>query len=179
MRIRWTPAAAADLQHLSDYLKDHHPHYRQPTLRRVYAAIQSLKEWPHRTRGRNPRDIVPSVALYRRVSREGAEHRSLTDSSRCSGPALGRCHKYLCAVSLTDQRFLASKQWNVTVLFSRGFLSFSTPRPRETRRWTSLLAYTGTVNSFPRNGGWRNPPPVTESVDKSSAPARIRKVFSR
>jgi plasmid stabilization system protein ParE len=26
MRIRWTPAAAADLQHISDYLKDHHPH---------------------------------------------------------------------------------------------------------------------------------------------------------
>jgi hypothetical protein len=44
MRIRWTPAAA-DLQRVNDYLKDHHPHYRQPTLRKVYAAIQSLKEW--------------------------------------------------------------------------------------------------------------------------------------
>ncbi|MGD1100573.1 MAG: hypothetical protein ABSA59_00790 [Terriglobia bacterium] len=43
MRIRWTPAAA-DLQRVSDYLKDHHPHYRQPTLRKVYAASQSLKE---------------------------------------------------------------------------------------------------------------------------------------
>lgn len=27
MRIRWTPAAA-DLQNLSDYLKEHRPHYR-------------------------------------------------------------------------------------------------------------------------------------------------------
>ena len=39
MRIRWTPAAAADLQHIGDYLKDHHPHYRQPTVRRLYEGI--------------------------------------------------------------------------------------------------------------------------------------------
>ena len=31
MRIRWTPAAAADLEQISNYLKEHHPHYRQPT----------------------------------------------------------------------------------------------------------------------------------------------------
>jgi plasmid stabilization system protein ParE len=46
MRIRWTPAAAADLQRISNYLKDHHPHYRLATIRKVYAALQSLKEWP-------------------------------------------------------------------------------------------------------------------------------------
>jgi plasmid stabilization system protein ParE len=50
MRIRWTPAAAADLQHISDYLKDHHPPYRQPTMRKLFAVIQSLKDWPHRGR---------------------------------------------------------------------------------------------------------------------------------
>jgi len=50
MRIRWTLAAAADLQNVSDYLRDRHPHYRQPTIRKVYAAIQSLKEWPLRGR---------------------------------------------------------------------------------------------------------------------------------
>ena len=72
MRIQWTPAAAADLQNLSDYLKDHHPHYRQPTMRKVYAAIQSLKEWPHRGRvGREEgtRELsfppLPYVAVYR------------------------------------------------------------------------------------------------------------------
>ncbi len=72
MRIRWTPAAAADLQNLSDYLKDHHPHYRQPTMRKVYAAIQSLKEWPHRGRaGREEgtRELLfpplPYIAVYR------------------------------------------------------------------------------------------------------------------
>ena len=72
MRIRWTPAAAADLQHVSDYLKDHHPHYRQPTMRKVYAAIQSLREWPHRGRvGREEgtRELLfpplPYIAVYR------------------------------------------------------------------------------------------------------------------
>jgi plasmid stabilization system protein ParE len=49
MRIRWTPAAAG-LQHISDYLKDHHPHYRQPTMRKLYEAIRSLKTSPHRGR---------------------------------------------------------------------------------------------------------------------------------
>jgi plasmid stabilization system protein ParE len=46
MRIRWTPAAAADLQQISDYLKDHHPKCQEPSLRRMYSSIQSLKEWP-------------------------------------------------------------------------------------------------------------------------------------
>ena len=50
MRIRWMPASAADLQQLSDYLKDHHPNYWQTTVSKVYAAIQSLKEWPYRGR---------------------------------------------------------------------------------------------------------------------------------
>ncbi|MGO9264404.1 MAG: type II toxin-antitoxin system RelE/ParE family toxin [Candidatus Binataceae bacterium] len=72
MRIRWTPAAAADLQHISDYLKDHHPHYRLPTIRKLYEAIRSLKDLPHRGRpGREEgtREILfpplPYVAVYR------------------------------------------------------------------------------------------------------------------
>ena len=36
MRIRWTPPAAADMQGISDYLKKHHPQYRQPTMRKLY-----------------------------------------------------------------------------------------------------------------------------------------------
>lgn len=72
MHILWTPAAASDLQNLSDYLKDHHPHYRQPSLRKIYAAIHSLKEWPHRGRvGREDgtRELLfpplPYIAVYR------------------------------------------------------------------------------------------------------------------
>ena len=42
MRIRWTPAAASDLQNVNDYLNDHHPQYRQPMIRKLYEVIQ----WP-------------------------------------------------------------------------------------------------------------------------------------
>ncbi|HVP46435.1 MAG TPA: type II toxin-antitoxin system RelE/ParE family toxin, partial [Bryobacteraceae bacterium] len=50
MRIRWTPAAAADLEHINKYLKARHPHYRQPTMRKLYEGVRSLKEWPNRGR---------------------------------------------------------------------------------------------------------------------------------
>ena len=70
--IRWTPAAASDLQRVSVYLTENHPQYRHPTLRKVYAAIQSLKDWPYRGRaGREEgtRELIlpplPYVAIYR------------------------------------------------------------------------------------------------------------------
>ena len=79
MRIRWTRAAAADLEHISNYLKDRHPQYRQPTMRKLYEAIRSLKEWPHRGRlGREDgtRELLfpplPYIAVYR-VKDEGVE----------------------------------------------------------------------------------------------------------
>jgi plasmid stabilization system protein ParE len=48
MRIRWTPAAAADLQSIGDYLQEHHPRYREATIRRLYRDIRALKQWPGR-----------------------------------------------------------------------------------------------------------------------------------
>ncbi len=72
MRICWTPSAAADLEHISDYLRDRHPHYRQPTMRKLYETIRSLKESPLRGRpGREEgtRELLfppmPYVAVYR------------------------------------------------------------------------------------------------------------------
>ncbi len=72
MRIRWTPAAAADLQHINDYLKGRHPRYRQPTLRKLYEVVRSLKQSPQRGRiGRvnGTRELLfsplPYVAVYR------------------------------------------------------------------------------------------------------------------
>ena len=72
MRIRWTPAAAADLQHISDYLKLRHPRYRQSTMRKLYVAIESLRKSPSRGRvGREEgtRELVlqplPYIGLYR------------------------------------------------------------------------------------------------------------------
>jgi len=72
MRIRWTPAAAADLQSISEYLKEHHPRYRDPTMRKLYETIRELKQWP--ARGRPGREVgtreilfppTPYVAVYR------------------------------------------------------------------------------------------------------------------
>ena len=79
MRIRWTPAAAADLEGISNHLKDRHPHYRQPTMRKLYAAIRSLKESPHRGRlgsEDGTRELLfpplPYIAVYR-VREDGIE----------------------------------------------------------------------------------------------------------
>ena len=65
MRICWTVAAAADL-------KEHHPLYRHPTMRKIYEALGALKQWPQRGRiGREEgtREILfsplPYVAIYR------------------------------------------------------------------------------------------------------------------
>jgi addiction module RelE/StbE family toxin len=76
MRIRWTPPAAADLQNISDYLKEHHPQYRQPTLRRLYERIRALKAAPYLGRpGRveGTRELLflplPYVAVYRVTER--------------------------------------------------------------------------------------------------------------
>jgi toxin ParE1/3/4 len=72
MRVRWTPAAAADLEHIGNYLQDRHSQFRQPTLRKLYAAIRSLKESPLRGRpGREDgtRELLfpplPFIAVYR------------------------------------------------------------------------------------------------------------------
>ena len=72
MHIRWTPAAAADLEQISTYLKDRHPRYRQPSISKLYEAIHSLKQWPNRGRvGREEgtRELLfpplPYIAVYR------------------------------------------------------------------------------------------------------------------
>jgi toxin ParE1/3/4 len=79
MRIRWTLAAAADLEHINSYLKERHPHYQQPTVRKLYEAIQSLKEWPlrgHAGREEGTRELLflplPYIAVYR-VNQENIE----------------------------------------------------------------------------------------------------------
>jgi toxin ParE1/3/4 len=72
MRIRWTPPAAADLQSISDYLKEHHPQYRQPTMRKLYEKIRALTDAPYLGRpGRieGTRELLfppmPYIAVYR------------------------------------------------------------------------------------------------------------------
>src|ERR1700678_3807839 len=50
VRIRWTPAAAADLEHISEYLKGRPPQYREATMHGLFAAIRTLKKSPERGR---------------------------------------------------------------------------------------------------------------------------------
>jgi toxin ParE1/3/4 len=49
-RIRWAPAAAQDLQGISDYLREHHPSFARPTIQKLYRAARSLKQFPNRGR---------------------------------------------------------------------------------------------------------------------------------
>ena len=41
MRIRWTPTAAADLQNIYDYLKEHEPHLARPTVIEIRKSARS------------------------------------------------------------------------------------------------------------------------------------------
>jgi toxin ParE1/3/4 len=50
MRIRWTPAAADDLQHIFDYLTEHDPLLARSTIISIRDAILSLKKFPNRGR---------------------------------------------------------------------------------------------------------------------------------
>jgi toxin ParE1/3/4 len=72
MRIRWTPAAAADLEQIKDYLTEHMPEYTESTVLRLYASVRSLKAMPNR--GRNGREAgtrelvltpLPYIVVYR------------------------------------------------------------------------------------------------------------------
>lgn len=72
MRIRWTPAAAADIEYISNYRDDQFPQYRQSTIRKLYDGILSLRSFPNRgKRGREDgtRELVysplPYVVAYR------------------------------------------------------------------------------------------------------------------
>ena len=72
MRIRWTLAAAEDLQNIKNYLTEHYPQLAQSTVLELYETIRSLKA--SRFRGRvgrekGTRELVfsslPYIAVYR------------------------------------------------------------------------------------------------------------------
>lgn len=72
MRIRWTLAAAKDLQHIFDYLKETNPSLARPTVTEIREGIRSLKTFPHQGRpGRElgTRELVhgrlPHIVVYR------------------------------------------------------------------------------------------------------------------
>jgi toxin ParE1/3/4 len=72
MRVRWTPAAADDLQHIFDYLTETYPVLARPTIVEIRDSIRSLKTFPNRGRpGRESgtRELLhgrlPHIVVYR------------------------------------------------------------------------------------------------------------------
>jgi toxin ParE1/3/4 len=72
MRVRWTPAAADDLEHIWGYLRANHPDFVERTIRTIYENIRALASTPRLGRiGREPgtRELVisslPYIAVYR------------------------------------------------------------------------------------------------------------------
>ena len=72
MRLRWTPAAADDLEAIADYLAQHLPTFAQSTILEIYQAILALRSTPYRGRsGREEgtRELVlprlPYIVVYR------------------------------------------------------------------------------------------------------------------
>ncbi len=66
-RIRWSHGAAEDLQEIRDYLYEHYPSFVQPTVRRIYKAARSLKQFPNRGRNgqkENTRELVMAPLPY-------------------------------------------------------------------------------------------------------------------
>jgi toxin ParE1/3/4 len=67
MRVRWTAPAAADLEHINNYLSEHYPRLARSTVRRIYDGVRSLKSSPHRGpvgRRTGTRELVLSPLPY-------------------------------------------------------------------------------------------------------------------
>ena len=62
MRVRWNVAAAEDLQHIKNYLSEHHPRFAQSTVLELYETIRSLKTSPHRA-GSAVKKALASLSL--------------------------------------------------------------------------------------------------------------------
>lgn len=46
-RLRWSVAAAGDLEGISNYLHLHHPSFAASTIQRLYDTARSLKQFPN------------------------------------------------------------------------------------------------------------------------------------
>jgi len=49
-KLRWSRAAANDLEEISIYLREHHAHLSVSTVRRIYETAKSLRKFPERGR---------------------------------------------------------------------------------------------------------------------------------
>lgn len=72
MRLRWTPAAAENLESIYTYLCEHYPSFAVPTVSALYEAVRTLRTLPERGRLgeiRGTREFVlprlPYIIVYR------------------------------------------------------------------------------------------------------------------
>lgn len=72
MRVRWTTAAADDLEHIADYLFAKIPENAPQLIRKIYDAPSVLKTFPNRGRPgkkQGTRELVipslPYIVVYR------------------------------------------------------------------------------------------------------------------
>lgn len=72
MRVRWTRASSVDLDHIWNYLNEHHPEFTSSTIRTIYNDVRRLAFAPRLGRvGREEgtRELVisglPYIAVYR------------------------------------------------------------------------------------------------------------------
>ena len=66
-RLRWSQAAANDLEEISFYLRHNHSSFALPTLQRIYAAARALRKFPAKGRkGRisDTRELVLAPLPY-------------------------------------------------------------------------------------------------------------------
>ena len=70
-KLRWSLAAASDLEAIANYLYLNHPSFAANTIQKLYGAVQSLKTFPFSGRiGRKPgtRELVlvplPYLLIY-------------------------------------------------------------------------------------------------------------------
>lgn len=67
MELRWTAAAADDLEHIADYLLEKSPENAEKLIRRIFDAPALLKTFPNRGRSgkkQGTRELVVSSLPY-------------------------------------------------------------------------------------------------------------------
>jgi plasmid stabilization system protein ParE len=72
MRLRWTPAAAEDLESIGDYLGRHLPSFARSTIQEIYQTILTLRSTPYRG-GRFGILVLSPAELLQRIGRKGIQ----------------------------------------------------------------------------------------------------------
>jgi addiction module RelE/StbE family toxin len=76
-RLRWSLAAADDLEGIANYLHLHYPSHAVPTVQRLYGAAQRLKDFPwmgQAGKKAGTRELLFAPLPYRLIYAVGETH---------------------------------------------------------------------------------------------------------